>query len=379
MYRTSGYRKWAIKGNILDTIVLTHVKKTYSGVTAVQDLSIRIREGEFLTLLGPSGCGKTTTLRMIAGLEDADEGEITVGGKTFYSIEKGIYVPPEKRKLGFIFQSYALWPHMTVRKNISLGLEERKINKDQIEATVSNALKKVQLTGLENRYPSELSGGQQQRVAVARMIAAEHQVFLMDEPLSNLDAMLRIGMRTELKHLHHELGATTVYVTHDQNEALTLSDRIAVMDSGLLRQIGTPEEIYKKPADLFVARFVGSPQINIFEGGILTEKGVQYFICGPLKKELSVQGVHQDRNIIATIRPEEIRITKEKDSAWLEGTVYSVLPAGSETIITVKSDVLDLTLKMNGFSDIQIDDKVWMDFNSDQMNYFDPESQKLLF
>ena len=363
----------------MDKIVLTHVKKTYSGVTAVQDLSIRIREGEFLTLLGPSGCGKTTTLRMIAGLEDADDGEITVGGNTFYSIEKGIYVPPEKRKLGFIFQSYALWPHMTVRKNISLGLEERTIKKEKIEATVSNALKKVQLTGLENRYPSELSGGQQQRVAVARMIAGEHQVFLMDEPLSNLDAMLRIGMRTELKHLHHELGATTVYVTHDQNEALTLSDRIAVMDSGLLRQIGTPEEIYKKPADLFVARFVGSPQINIFEGGILTEKGVQYFICGPLKKELSVQGVHQDRNIIATIRPEEIRITKEKDSAWLEGTVYSVLPAGSETIITVKSDDLDLTLKMNGFSDIQIDDRVWMDFSSDQMNYFDPESEKLLF
>ena len=363
----------------MDKIVLTHVKKTYSGVTAVQDLSIRIREGEFLTLLGPSGCGKTTTLRMIAGLEDADDGEITVGGNTFYSIEKGIYIPPEKRKLGFIFQSYALWPHMTVRKNISLGLEERKIKKEKIEATVSNALKKVQLTGLENRYPSELSGGQQQRVAVARMIAGEHQVFLMDEPLSNLDAMLRIGMRTELKHLHHELAATTVYVTHDQNEALTLSDRIAVMDSGLLRQIGTPEEIYKKPADLFVARFVGSPQINIFEGGILTEKGVQYFICGPLKKELSVQGVHQDRNIIATIRPEEIRITKEKDSAWLEGTVYSVLPAGSETIITVKSDDLDLTLKMNGFSDIQIDDRVWMDFSSDQMNYFDPESEKLLF
>jgi len=234
----------------LDAIVLSEVKKSYSGVPAVRDLSINIREGEFLTLLGPSGCGKTTTLRMIAGLEDADDGEITVGGEVFFSREKGIYVPPEKRQLGFIFQSYALWPHMTVKKNISLGLEERKVDREKIENTVSRALEKVQLTGYENRYPSELSGGQQQRVAVARMIAAEHRVFLMDEPLSNLDAMLRIGMRTELKRLHHELGATTVYVTHDQNEALTLSDRIAVMDSGLLRQIGTPEEIYKKPADL---------------------------------------------------------------------------------------------------------------------------------
>ncbi|RKX76656.1 MAG: sugar ABC transporter ATP-binding protein [Spirochaetes bacterium] len=362
----------------MDTIVLSKVKKSYSGVTAVQDLSINIREGEFLTLLGPSGCGKTTTLRMIAGLEDADDGEISVGGKVFFSKHKGIYVPPEKRQLGFIFQSYALWPHMTVKKNISLGLEERKVNKDKIEETVNNALKKVQLTGYENRYPSELSGGQQQRVAVARMIAAEHRIFLMDEPLSNLDAMLRIGMRTELKHLHHELGATTVYVTHDQNEALTLSDRIAVMDSGLLRQIGTPEEIYKKPADLFVARFVGSPQINVLEGQIISENGIPYFVCGPLKKNFPADFNYQEKNITATIRPEEIKIKKEKDADWLEGVVYSVLPAGSETIVAVKWDNLDLTLKMNGFSDLKIDDEVWIDFSADQMNYFDPESQKLL-
>ncbi|MCK5154512.1 MAG: ABC transporter ATP-binding protein, partial [Spirochaetales bacterium] len=249
----------------MDKIVLSNISKSYSGIPAVRNLTLNIREGEFLTLLGPSGCGKTTTLRMIAGLEDTDSGEIIVGDQTFFSIKKGLYVPPEKRNLGFIFQSYALWPHMTVRKNISLGLEEKKVDKEKIEATVKNALKKVQLEGLEDRYPSELSGGQQQRVAVARMIAAEPQIFLMDEPLSNLDAMLRIGMRAELKHLHHELGATTVYVTHDQNEALTLSDRIVVMDSGILRQIGTPEEIYKKSSDLFVARFVGSPQINILE------------------------------------------------------------------------------------------------------------------
>jgi len=363
----------------LDTIVLSKVKKSYGGVAAVRDLSINIREGEFLTLLGPSGCGKTTTLRMIAGLEDADDGEITVGGKVFFSREKGIYVPPEKRQLGFIFQSYALWPHMTVKKNISLGLEERKIDKNKIEETVTKALMKVQLTGYENRYPSELSGGQQQRVAVARMIAAEHSIFLMDEPLSNLDAMLRIGMRTELKRLHHELAATTVYVTHDQNEALTLSDRIAVMDSGLLRQIGTPEEIYKKPSDLFVARFVGSPQINILEGEIVLENGSPFFICGPLKKEFPGELNFQERSITATIRPEEIKIKKKKDSGWLEGTVYSVLPAGSETIVTVKWDNLELTLKMNGFSDLKINDHVWIDFNTDQMNYFDQNSQKRLF
>jgi len=363
----------------LDTIVLSNISKSYSGVPSLRDLTISIRKGEFLTLLGPSGCGKTTTLRMIAGLEDPDKGEIRVGEQTFFSREKGLYVPPEKRGLGFIFQSYALWPHMKVKKNISLGLEERKVAKDKIDKTVRNSLQKVQLEGLEDRYPSELSGGQQQRVAVARMIAAEPQIFLMDEPLSNLDAMLRIGMRAELKHLHHELGATTVYVTHDQNEALTLSNRIAVMDSGALIQIGTPEEIYKKSANLFVARFVGSPQINILEGRTVAENGDQYFICRPLKKKIRIQPEFLERNIIVTVRPEEIKIKNKKDADWLQCIIYSVLPAGSETIITVKSDNLDLTLKINGFSSFKNDDTVWVDFNADQMNYYDGESEELLF
>lgn len=363
----------------MDKIVLSNISKSYSGIPAVCNLTINIREGEFITLLGPSGCGKTTTLRMIAGLEDPDSGEIIVGDQTFFSIKKGLYIPPEKRDLGFIFQSYALWPHMTVRKNISLGLEEKKVNKDKIEATVKNALKKVQLEGLEERYPSELSGGQQQRVAVARMIAAEPQIFLMDEPLSNLDAMLRIGMRAELKHLHHELGATTVYVTHDQNEALTLSDRIVVMDSGILRQIGTPEEIYKKSADLFVARFVGSPQINILEGRTISENDEQFFVSGSIKKKISIPLKYLDRDLTVTVRPEEIKIKSEKDTNWLDCTIYSVLPAGSETIITVKREDMDLTLKINGFADFKVDDKVWIDFSCERMNYYDPESEKLLF
>lgn len=363
----------------MDKIILSNISKSYSGIPAVRNLSLNIRDGEFLTLLGPSGCGKTTTLRMIAGLEDADTGEIIVGDQTFFSLARGLYVPPEKRDLGFIFQSYALWPHMTVRKNISLGLEEKKVDKDKIEATVKNALKKVQLEGLEERYPSELSGGQQQRVAVARMVAAEPQIFLMDEPLSNLDAMLRIGMRAELKHLHHELGATTVYVTHDQNEALTLSDRIVVMEAGILRQIGTPEEIYKKSADLFVARFVGSPQINILKGRTELNNSEQYFISGPLKKKISIDSKYLNRDLTITVRPEEIKIKRVIDNAWLECIIYSVLPAGSETIITVKKDDMDLTLKINGFADFKVDDKVWIDFSAEQMNYYDPETEKLLF
>ena len=363
----------------MDKIVLSNISKSYSGIPAVHNLSINIREGEFLTLLGPSGCGKTTTLRMIAGLEDPDSGEIIVGDQTFFSIKRGLYIPPEKRNLGFIFQSYALWPHMTVRKNISLGLEEKKVNKAKIEATVKNALEKVQLEGLAERYPSELSGGQQQRVAVARMVAAEPQIFLMDEPLSNLDAMLRIGMRAELKHLHHDLGATTVYVTHDQNEALTLSDRIVVMEAGELRQIGTPEEIYNKSTDLFVARFVGSPQINILEGRTLTENGEQFFVSGPIKKKITIKAEYIDKDLTVTLRPEEIKIKSEKDEDSMYCTIYSVLPAGSETIITVKRDDMDLTLKINGFADFRVGDKVWIDFSSDQMNYYDPETEKLLF
>ena len=363
----------------MDKIILSNISKSYSGIPAVRNLTLDIREGVFLTLLGPSGCGKTTTLRMIAGLEDADTGEIIVGDQTFFSLAKGLYVPPEKRDLGFIFQSYALWPHMTVRKNISLGLEEKKVTKDKIEITVKNALKKVQLDGLEDRYPSELSGGQQQRVAVARMVASEPQIFLMDEPLSNLDAMLRIGMRAELKHLHHELGATTVYVTHDQNEALTLSDRIVVMEAGILRQIGTPEEIYKKSTDLFVARFVGSPQINILEGRTELNNSEQFFISGSIKKKISIDSKYLDKDLKVTIRPEEIKIKSEKDTNWLECTTYSVLPAGSETIITVKKDDMDLTLKVNGFADFKVDDKVWIDFSAEQMNYYDPETEKLIF
>ena len=359
-------------------IVLSNVKKSYGGVVAVRDLSIEIKEKEFLTLLGPSGCGKTTTLRMIAGLEDADDGEISIDDKVYFSKAKGLYVPPEKRHLGFIFQSYALWPHMTVRKNISLGLEQQKLTKEQIEEIIARVLGKVQLEGYDERYPSELSGGQQQRIAVARMIAAEPRIFLMDEPLSNLDAMLRTDMRAELKHLHHELSATTVYVTHDQIEALTLSDRIAVMDSGLLRQVGSPEEIYKKPADLFVATFVGSPRINTIVGDLQTESGDLWFTNGDLKKKVAGPPNHQGTAVVLTIRPEDISIRHEKNQGWMECQVYSVQPAGSETIVAVKLGETSIALKINGFTNLKVDDILWIDFDESQVNYYDPDTEKLI-
>ena len=362
----------------MNCIILDNISKSFSGIPAVKNFSLQIEEQQFLTLLGPSGCGKTTSLRIIAGLEEPDQGEVSIRDTVLFSRQKGIFVPPEKRKLGLIFQSYALWPHMTVRKNVSLALEEMKLPKEKINQRVGDVLEKVQLSDYIDRYPSELSGGQQQRVAVARMIVVEPDVFLMDEPLSNLDAMLRIDMRSELKHLHHELDATTVYVTHDQMEALTLSDKIAVMDQGVLRQMGAPEEIYRKPADLFVAKFVGSPRINVIPGEAVSEGDKNFFVCGQLKSGIVEKLDTRGKKIIGTIRPEDINISTNERKGWLKTRTYSVLPAGSETIITVENNALSFAVKLNGFTDIKMNDDIWIYFDPQKMNYYDPQTEKLI-
>ena len=360
----------------MSSIVLQDISKSYGGVTAVRNLTLQIAEGQFVTLLGPSGCGKTTTLRVIAGLEEPDTGEVLIGERLLFSRAKGVFVPPEKRGLGLIFQSYALWPHMTVRRNIALGLEQQRLAKDVVQQRVQSALEKVHLTGYEERYPSELSGGQQQRVAVARMVAAEPEIFLMDEPLSNLDAMLRIDMRAELKRLHHELAATTVYVTHDQVEALTLSDLIAVMDSGVVRQIGTPEDIYKRPEDLFVARFVGSPRINTINGRLVHRDGKTHFAAGQLAIPLQPDRSFPEEQIVAAVRPEDIEVSGKAVQGWVECKAYSILPVGSETIINVQSTDLSLSVKVNGFTDIQMDDSVWVHLNESAVNFYNSQTEK---
>jgi multiple sugar transport system ATP-binding protein len=362
----------------LSRIVLEGVSKSYGDVPAVSNLDLEIEEGQFLTLLGPSGCGKTTTLRIIAGLEEPDSGEVRIGDRILNSKTKGIYVAPENRRLGMIFQSYALWPHMTVGRNISLGLEQKKLSKAEIRRRVQQVLEKVQLGELADRYPSELSGGQQQRVAVARMLAAEPVIFLMDEPLSNLDAMLRVDMRGELKRLHRELGATTVYVTHDQVEALTLSDRIAVMNLGELKQVGTPVQIYKRPVDLFVARFVGSPRINTINGRLTTVDGGRVFAADSLEIEVPSDFNPDSAELIGAVRPEDIEVSRKKLPGWLEMRAYSILPAGSETIIQVRREQLTVSVKVNGFADISMDDPVWIHFESGRMNFYDPRTNNLI-
>jgi multiple sugar transport system ATP-binding protein len=362
----------------LSRIILKGINKSYGDVPAVRNLNLEVEEGQFLTLLGPSGCGKTTTLRVIAGLEEPDSGEVWIGDILLNSRTKGIFVAPENRGLGMIFQSYALWPHMTVGKNITLGLEQMKLSKAQIRERMRAVLDKVQLGDLTDRYPSELSGGQQQRVAVARMLAAEPEIFLMDEPLSNLDAMLRVDMRGELKRLHRELQATTVYVTHDQVEALTLSDRIAVMHLGELRQVGTPEQIYKRPVDLFVARFVGSPRVNTIRGRLTSKDGVPVFSADGIEIAVPMDLDTDAKELIGAVRPEDIEVSRTKVSEWLEMQSYSILPAGSETIINVRKGLLTLSVKVSGFADIHVDEPVWINIQAKNLNFYDPRTERLI-
>jgi iron(III) transport system ATP-binding protein len=265
----------------MPTINLRGVAKSYGGnaINAVSNLDLTIGDGEFMCLLGPSGCGKTTTLRMIAGLENLTAGEIQVGERLVDSVVKGVFVPPEKREMGLVFQSYALWPHLTIEKNTDFGLRLRNVPKAEREERANQVMRILGIEQYRDRYPSQLSGGQQQRVALARMLVVNPGVLLLDEPLSNLDARLRLEMRAELKRLHREFKTTIVFVTHDQWEAMTLATTIAVMKDGFLQQVGTPNDIYDFPANRFVAEFVGNPPINIID---LTRDGDCAAVAGRL-------------------------------------------------------------------------------------------------
>ncbi|MBQ9211946.1 MAG: ABC transporter ATP-binding protein [Clostridia bacterium] len=352
-------------------IILKNVSKRFGKFVAVESLNLEIESNAFITLLGPSGCGKTTTLRMIAGLETPTEGVITIDGKTVFDADKGINLPPIKRDVGFLFQNYALWPHMTVYQNIAFGLENLKWDKARIRARVTELLEMLRIEPFEKRYPSELSGGQQQRVAIARTLAPGPKVLFMDEPLSNLDAKLRMEMRTELKRLHRDTDSTFVYVTHDQLEAMTLSTRVCIMENGLLQQYAPPLEMYNNPANVFVADFMGNPTINFVEGHI--GEGGQLSFGGMKAKFESIAGeVPKNKDVKVGIRPEYIHIDEE---GVLEATVYSTLPSGMET--TVKLDVqgTPLTAVVFGDVDYPVDSKVRFSFHKAAV-LFDKETGK---
>jgi multiple sugar transport system ATP-binding protein len=359
----------------MEQIRLTGIRKSYGKEVAVKNLDLTVNPGEFLTILGPSGCGKTTTLRAIAGLEEPDEGAIQLGDRTVFSRREGIIIPPEKRGLGLIFQSYALWPHMTVERNITLALKEQKLSSSEVENRLATALDMVQMTELRNRYPSELSGGQQQRVAVARLIALRPLVLLMDEPLSNLDAKLRTEMRAGLKRLHRDLEATTVYVTHDQIEALTLSDRIVVMNEGSVMQKGTPYDIYHHPANLFVAEFIGDPRINLFTGTLTVE---QQLDCGDLTLPVGNCLAARSGELVASVRPESIKVSYDAKDNWLEVKVENVQPTGAVTILQVFAGQTQITLLQPGFITLEVGASLWIGFDLEALNFFDPETKNNL-
>ena len=284
-------------------VKLENLKKTFGSVIAVDSVSIQIKKGEFFTLLGPSGCGKTTTLRMIAGFNKPDKGSIYFNDRLMND------VPPEKRNTGMVFQNYALWPHMSIFKNVSFGLEIRKISQQEAKKRVKIALDLVDLGGFEDRTPDQLSGGQQQRVALARALVIEPDVLLLDEPLSNLDAKLRVEMRTEIKKLQKELGITTIYVTHDQKEALAVSDRLAVMSIGRIAQVGSPLEIYSNPQNRFVASFIGL--INLFHGKVSGISKGNIVIETNTGLEIiasSIDNVEKGAEVLVAVRPEKIEV-----------------------------------------------------------------------
>jgi iron(III) transport system ATP-binding protein len=319
----------------MSSISIRDVRKAYtkSAPPAVDRLNLEIPKSDFLCLLGPSGCGKTTTLRMIAGLEHPTEGQIVVGDRTLVSVDDGVYVPAENRGMGLVFQNYALWPHMTVSQNVEFGLKLRKVAKAERDRIVGEVLEKLAIARYRDRLPSQLSGGQQQRVALARMLALKPDVILLDEPLSNLDAKLRLEMRAELKRIHEEIGATIVFVTHDQWEAMTLATTIAVMSEGELQQIGTPDDIYERPANRFVAEFVGNLPINIVAVQDGADGPLPHWVRGMLAKlSLSAEAGS------VGIRPESVRIDGETKAETLHATVVDVVPTGGNWIVELSVD-----------------------------------------
>src|SRR5699024_4403801 len=351
-------------------IKLTNINKFFDENHVLKDVNLEIKNGEFMTLLGPSGCGKTTTLRIISGLEDPENGLISIGNKNVVNAEDKYYTSPSKRGLNLVFQSYALWPHMTVFENVSFGLEQKKLKKADLRTKVEESLDRMQIKNLIDRYPSELSGGQQQRVAIARAIVTEPKVLLLDEPLSNLDAKLRIEMRAELKRLHRDLKTTIVYVTHDQEEALTLSTRISVFFEGEIIQVDTPQDLYRKPNDLRVAKFIGNPTINLIEETCSYKNNTMSINSVLGKFEIALEEQYSE-NVTLSLKPEDVSIHLEAIDNGVEEKVFSVLPAGSETLVQLLIGKHVVTSKEIDEVNLELESKVWITFPKEKINIYD--------
>ncbi|NNG02879.1 MAG: ABC transporter ATP-binding protein [Inquilinus sp.] len=349
----------------MSSIRLQNINKRFGAFHAVKDFSLDVPEGEFLVLLGPSGCGKTTTMRMVAGLEEISEGDL------LFDDQRVNELLPKDRDIAMVFQNYGLYPHMTIKENISYPLRLRGTPVAERDERVARAAKRVELTELMDRRPKALSGGQRQRVALARALVREPRVFLMDEPLSNLDAKLRVTMRAELKHLHHELGVTTIYVTHDQIEAMTLADRVVVMSHGEIIQVGTPEQIYNEPANLFVAGFIGSPAMNLIHGAI--EDGT---FVAPGVRVPGVATGSRDRVVLGA-RCEDLDLCEPDDGAHLSGPLFSLELLGETTQATVRLPNRD-SVVIKGSKDYReaIDTPIGVRFDVGKTYFFDGTSEQ---
>jgi multiple sugar transport system ATP-binding protein len=361
------------------TVTFDNINKIYGDFHAVKDLNLEIGDGEFMVLVGPSGCGKTTSLRMIAGLEEISSGELRIGDRVVND------VPPKDRDIAMVFQSYALYPHMTVRENLAFGLKLRKVPKSEITRRVNEAAETIQLQKLLDRKPKELSGGQRQRVALGRAIVREPAVFLMDEPLSNLDAKLRVQTRAEIARLHQRLKTTVVYVTHDQVEAMTMGSRIAVMSEGLLMQVGTPQALYDTPTNKFVAGFIGSPSMNFIDVEV-TGAGSEARLVGPGEWSIALPDRYRNavgptigRKLVAGFRPEHLEIGETEpgvDAFRARADVVEYL--GNEELLHVNAAEQDVVAIVNSSHRVRPGDIVNLTLPLDKLHLFDSETGESL-
>jgi multiple sugar transport system ATP-binding protein len=359
------------------TVTFDGVWKRFGEVIAVNDLNLQINDGEFMVLVGPSGCGKTTSLRMIAGLEEISEGTLSIGDRVVN------HVAPKDRDIAMVFQSYALYPHMTVRDNMAFGLKLRKTPKDEIERRVNEAAAMLSCENLLDRKPRELSGGQRQRVALGRAIVREPQVFLMDEPLSNLDAKLRVQTRAEIARLHQRLGVTTVYVTHDQVEAMTMGERIAVMSEARLQQVGSPQELYDHPDNRFVAGFIGSPSMNFLEVDVTRDgdkvqlKGDGIDIPLPDRFVASFKSFSGNKLLVG-VRPEHLDVAAPDPSGKLAGTADVVEYLGNEELIHLSVGGHDIVALIGSEHRVKPGDQLELYVSIDKVHLFNPETTDAL-
>ena len=355
----------------MSSVVLKNISKSYGKVSVIKDLNLEIRDKEFMVFVGPSGCGKSTLLRIIAGLEDIQGGEVYIEEKVVNNLH------PKDRDIAMVFQNYALYPHMSVYENMAFALKIRKMDKNLIREKIENVAKSLNLTEYLNRKPKELSGGQKQRVALGRAMVREPKVFLMDEPLSNLDAKLRVQMRSEIRSLHKKLDTTFIYVTHDQVEALTMGDRITVLNRGEIQQVATPDEIYNYPENMFVAGFIGSPQMNFINVKVVSENSLSFgdntiYLTSDLIRRNNLLG----KEVIAGIRPEHLSLSECSSSNKIEITAGMVEMLGSEKIVHFELQNHDMSAKLPASVMVAYGDKLCFSPDENKILLFDKDSQK---